>query len=269
MELILGFFLLILLLYAVILGVVYFLQGRLVFQPYKLEAGFRYSFSTPFEEHWIRAGETDRLNALFFRTGRPSRGVVLYLHGNRGDLSRWGKEHQYFTAMGLDFLAIDYRGFGKSSGRPSEQALYEDAEAAYHWLKARYPENRIVVYGRSLGTALASWLGMRHHPRLLALETPYDNMPNVIRAQVGLPLPSALFRLHFRNDVYLRQQNAPVFVFAGTHDQLVPFRLALRLRPLLPSSGHFIVIRHGEHHNLASFPEFRQHLNDILTKPLS
>ncbi len=264
MELVLSFFLLFLMLYAIILAVIYLLQERLVFKPWKLEAGYEFRFEGPFEEHWLKAGPEGEINALLFKTDKARRGVVLYLHGNRGNLQGWAEEYSLFTPLGYDFLVIDYRGFGKSTGLPSEQGIYEDAETAYLWLKERYPEDSIVVYGRSLGSAAASWLGMRHHPRLLALETPYDNIPNVIRAQAGLALPSCLFRLHFRNDHYLKSQNAPVYVFAGTQDQLVPFRLSLRLRPLLPSPAHFIVIRQGEHHNLSAFPHFREQLQRIL-----
>ena len=264
MEFIFSFILLFLVLYGIIVVIVYLLQERLVFQPYQLEEDFEFSFEAPFQELWLDVGEADKLSTLWFKTEQPCRGVVLYLHGNRGNLLRWGEQYSSFTLQGYDFLAIDYRGFGKSTGNPSEQAIYEDAEAAYRWLKERYPEEQIVVYGRSLGSAAASWLGSLHQPRLLVLETPYDNIPNVIRAQVGLPLPSALFRLHFRNDHYLQNQQAPVYIFACTNDQVVPFRLSLRLRPLLLTPDHFIVIREGAHHNLASFPEYQEQLEKLL-----
>ena len=258
------FFLLLLFLYGSIIAVVYSLQERLVFRPFLLMADYAYAFDHPCEELWLPAGAGVQLNALYFRASAPSRGVVLYLHGNRGNLQRWAEYYADFIPLGYDFFIIDYRGYGKSSGVPSEAGLYQDAEAAYRWLASRYEEGQIVVYGRSLGSALAAWLGSRFTPQAVILETPYDNIPNVIRAQAGLPLPAGLFRLHFRNDYYLSRLNCPAYIFAGTQDALVPFRLSLRLRPLLPSPDHFIIFRGGDHHNLASFPEYQLHLAHIL-----
>jgi uncharacterized protein len=256
--------LLLLFLYSIIAATVYWLQERLVFRPYLLLPDFQYIFHHPYEEFWLSAKGGARLNALLFRAKPAPKGVVLYLHGNRGNLEGWAVYYADFIPFGYDFLAFDYRGFGKSTGEPSEAGLYDDAEAAYLWLKERYAESQIVVYGRSLGSAVASWLGSRYQPRAVVLETPYDNIPNVIRAQVGLPLPASLFRLHFRNDYYLQKLNCPAYIFAGTDDLVVPFRLALRLRPLLPSPEHFIVLRGGDHRNLATFPEYRLHLERIL-----
>lgn len=254
-------------LYGLVLLLVYLFQERFVFQPFQLPEGYRFFFNaTGWEEVWLETGDGARLNALLFRafTGPQRRGVVLYLHGNRGDLRRWAQHQGAFTRLGYDFMAIDYRGFGKSSGRPSEQGLYADGEAAYRWLLARYAERDIVLYGRSLGSGVASWLATRYRPRLLILETPFDNIPNVVRALVRLPIPDALFRLWFPNDRHLKRLNCPAVVFAGTRDRVVEYRLSQRLRPLLNGPEAFITIDGAGHRNLDTFPKYHYQLERVL-----
>ncbi|MDV7397801.1 hypothetical protein RZS08_40750, partial [Arthrospira platensis SPKY1] len=101
---------------------------------------------------------------------------------------------------------------------PSEQGLYADAEAAMQWLLQRCPLEKVVIYGRSLGSGVAAHLARRYPARLLLLETPYDAMPNVIRAKVPFPLPAALFRHHFPTYEFLAQAQCPAYAFAGTQD---------------------------------------------------
>lgn len=255
------------LLYGVLLLLVFLLQERLVFQPFRLPPAHRFFFNAKgWREIWVETEDGALLNALLFRAppGGRSKGVILYLHGNQGHLQRWAQHQGAFTRLGYDFFAIDYRGYGKSSGRPSEQGLYADGEAAYRWLLKHYPEEDIVVYGRSLGSAVASRLAKRRRPRLVILETPFDNMPNVIRAISRLPIPDALFRLQFPNDRYLPEANCPAFIFAGTRDRVVEYRLSQHLRPFLNSPEAFITIDGAGHRNLDTFPKYHYELERVL-----
>ena len=256
-------------LYGAMLLLVYFLQERFVFQPYRLPPGHQFFFNTGgWQEVWLEADDGTQLNALLFRAPlkEKRKGVILYLHGNQGNLQRWAKHQGAFTRLGYDFFAIDYRGYGKSSGRPSESGLYADGEAAYQWLLDRYPEEAIIVYGRSLGSGVASWLATRRQPRLVILETPFDNMPNVVRAISRLPIPDAFFRLSFPNDCHLQQLNCPAVVFAGTRDRIVEYRLSQRLRPLLAGPEAFITIDGAGHRNLDTFPKYHYQLEQVLTR---
>ena len=258
-----------LVLYGLFLLLVYLLQERFVFQPFRLSRGHRFFFNVKgWEEAWLESEDGEQLNALLFRApgNQPAKGVVLYLHGNQGNLQRWAKHQGAFTRLGYDFFAIDYRGYGKSSGQPSEEGLYFDGEAAYRWLLKHYPEEKIVLYGRSLGSGVASWLAARRRPRLVILETPFDNMPNVVRAICRLPVPDALFRLWFPNDRHLKQLNCPAVIFAGTRDRVVEYRLSQRLRPLLDSPEAFITIDGAGHRNLDTFPKYHYQLERVLSR---
>lgn len=252
--------------YVLVWAAVWLAQERFIFQPKPLPPAHSYEFSTPFEEITLKAPDSAQLNALYFSARRqPSRGAVLYFHGNRGNLSRWGGMHSPFTSRGYDVLMLDYRGYGKSTGQPTEEGLYEDAATALQWLRQRHALSRILFYGRSLGSGVAAQLAVAHTPRMLLLETPYDAIPSVIRAQVLLPLPDCTFRHQFPTARFLPQVECPVYVFAGTQDRLIPMRIAQRLQPLLNGPGHFFRIEGGGHRNLAAFESYHFHLDCLLS----
>ena len=116
------------------------------------------------------------IHALLLKTERP-RGVVLYFHGNAGSLRTWGDIAPEFTSRGYDILIPDYRGFGKSTGQLRDEAmLLQDGMAAYAHLARHYPEGRIVVYGRSIGTGIAAYIARTERPGMLMLESPYFDL---------------------------------------------------------------------------------------------
>jgi uncharacterized protein len=239
-------------------------QSYFIFQKRPLAADYTFHFEHSFEEIFLSAGGA-RIHGLFFEPSTaPTGKVVLYLHGNRGNLKRWGAAYRTFTELGYAVLLIDYRGYGKSSGCPSEAGLYQDGEAAVQWLRSRYEMEDIVLYGRSLGSGVASYLASKYDVRLLILETPYDRLPHVVERQLPFPVPQRLFRHVFPNDRWLAKSRCPAYIFAGSRDKLIPLRLPLRLQPLLPSPAHFITIEGGGHRNLSVFAEYHFQLRRLL-----
>lgn len=242
-----------------------YLQDKLLFRPSRLPEGYRFRFDAPFEEHFIDTPDQVRLNALFFPARRrQSKGVVLYFHGNRGHLQRWGAEHVRFNEQGYDFFAADYRGYGKSSGVPSASHLYTDALLVLEHLLHGYAPQQIVLYGRSLGSAAATRLAAEGHARTLVLETPFDNIRNLFRSY--LPIRQLLIEpaFEFPNDEHLRRTQMPVLIFHGTRDRVVPYHSAARLKPLLKPGDRFVTIEGGAHHNLGAFQHFQEQLSDWL-----
>lgn len=243
--------------YLLLLGAIWAGQEAIIFQREELPLDYQFSFSGAFREVQLPAADGTGLHGLHFMARQPARGAVLYFHGNRGSLSRWGAEHTVFTSRGYDVLMPDYRGYGKSGGRPSEWALYQDAAEWLSWLKGRYPADSITIYGRSLGTGPASWLAAQDRCRSLILETPFDEMPHVFESQVFLPLPKGVFRHRFPNAEWLPTARCPVYIIAGSRDKLTPLYLARRLQPLLRAPSDFFLIEGGGHRNLPQFAEYQ------------
>ena len=133
-------------LYLMVGSLLYFFQEKMLFLPTVLAQDYEYQFDFPFEELFFDTEENAVINAIHFKLERP-KGVVLFFHGNAGDLSRWGTLAEYFVKMQYDVLVMDYRTYGKSIGKLSEKALYHDVQYCYDHLKDRYNEDEITIYG--------------------------------------------------------------------------------------------------------------------------
>lgn len=244
----------------------YLFQDRLIFQSVTLEHNYSFSFNFNFEEHFIPVGDqrTDTLNAIWFRPVGESKGLIIYFHGNRGNLQRWGQYAPNLTRHGYDVLMIDYRGYGKSTGKPGEQAFYRDASEVYQWARGRHPEGKLILYGRSLGSAVASHLATEVSCDLLILETPFDELRGVMDPYFESGARLLPLRYQFSNYENLRAVQSRVIILHGTDDRVVPLSSALRLKPLLQSPEDFVIIPKGGHRNLGSFPEYQQAIEKFL-----
>lgn len=242
----------------------YFFQDKLIYQPDKLVNSYRFQFDFPFQEIFIEADDGAQLNALFFKTSQPSKGLIIYFHGNADNLERWGKYAIDLTQQGYDVLMPEYRGYGKSNGEPSEQMFYADAETILKWAKDNLEFNRMIFYGRSLGTAVASHLAMQHSPDLLILETPFDNLHGVVYPPIKPLLWFLPLHSNFSNDQYLKKVTCKKVIIHGTDDWVVPLSSALRLKSLLNSNDIFVIIKEGSHKDLREFQEYHEVLRSVL-----
>ncbi len=258
------------LLYGLVCAVYWYIQERFVFVRFRLPAAYKFTFAQPFEEVYIEPEKDVVLHALHFKVPEPL-GTVIYFHGNTGSLRRWGKRAAVFTRLGHDVLMVDYRGYGKSRGPLSEGAMHRDASRWYQWLAERVPEERIAVYGRSLGSGFAVPVAAAHHPRMLVLESPFANLYDPARHQVPLLPYRWLLRYPFRSDRAIRRVNCPVYIFHGRRDPVVPYESALRLYSLIPSTvkREMITFNKGYHSDLGTFRRFHRKLSLLLGAPVA
>ena len=240
-------------------GIIYFFPQRFTYLPKKLTIEKTLRFDQVFEEVYI-----DSIHGVYFPTNLSSKGLVLYFHGNKGNLQRWGNYATDFTKLGYDFFAIDYPGYGKTKGSPSEIALYKSAEEAYKWSIQRYPKDSIILYGRSLGSAPAAYLANKHSARMLILETPFYNFQDLYEKHLILSLFPITPDNQFKVNEYIQGLNYPVFVFHGTKDKIIPLESAIQLKPLLTDQSRFSIIEGGGHRNLNTFKDYHQQLKSIL-----
>lgn len=243
--------------------VFYFFQHYFFFRPEILPSGFQFEYPYPFEEVSFEMEDGGYINGLLF-TVPNSLGVVFYLKGNSRSLKGWAKFAKDFLGKGYDFFMIDYRGFGKSSGRRTETRLYNDAQTVYRWLRSRYEEERIVLYGRSLGSGIAARLASWNNPKMLILDSPYYSFLYHIRLYAfWLPL-RWLLRYKIRTDQFITQVEAPVYIFHGDRDRLIPYFQSKKLKALKPEHIELITIPKGRHNNLPDFPEYQRWLYEVL-----
>jgi uncharacterized protein len=183
---------------------------------------------------------------------RERKPIFLYFHGNGGSL-RWREER--FRALisdGSGLVALSYRGYGGSSGRPSETGLLEDAAAAYAFTIARYPAERIVLWGESLGSALALAMAAEKPVGHIVLEAPFTSAADV-GAQHYWFVPVRLFmKDQFRSDLRVGKVTAPVLVVHGEDDAVVPVKLGERLYGLIRAPKRFVRIASAGHSDLGA-----------------
>ncbi len=249
--------------YIFLILVFYFAQDLFFFRPEKLPDSFRYEYPFPFDEVNFEMEDGGTINGIHFKVPN-SKGVVFYLKGNSRSIKGWGKFAKDFVGKGYDFFIIDYRGFGKSRGRRSEAILFNDAQHVYKWLSGLYGENRIILYGRSLGSGIAARIASWNNPRMLILNAPYFSFLKQVK-RYGFMLPiDWLLKYPIRTDRFIKKINCPVFFIHGMKDRLIPPKNSKMLRQLASGKSFLFEIADAGHNNLPDFPEYHDILYDIL-----
>lgn len=246
-----------------ITAALYAMQEKLLFLPTVLEKDYKYDFSSPFEELNLNTSDGAVLNAIHFKAKVP-KGVILYFHGNAGDLSRWGAIAQFFVKKHYDVLVMDYRTYGKSKGKLSENAFYSDAQLFYDYLTERYNEADISVYGRSLGTGIASYIASKNKPKQLVLETPYYSISDVAAYRFPFLPVKQLLKYKFPNYLFIEDVTCPITIFHGTKDGVVPYKSADKLKDIITEAKiTFITIEGGNHNNLMEYDGYKNEIERI------
>lgn len=241
-----------------------FFQEKLMFLPTVLAQDYKFQFSYPFEELFFNTEDDTVINTIHFKVEKP-KGVILYFHGNAGDLSRWGIIAEYFVEKQYDVLVMDYRTYGKSIGKLSEQALYNDAQYCYDYLKDGYVESDITIYGRSLGTGIACYVSSKNKPKQLILETPYHSVLDVAQSRFPMFPVNRLLKYKLPSYQYIKQVNCPILIFHGTEDAVVPFASAEKLYDVsIKEQTTFISIENGNHGDLINFDLYHSTIKVIL-----
>lgn len=251
-------------LYIAVIMSLYLFQNTLIFQGKPLHKAYQFDFDQPFEELSIPTSDGLTLNALLFKTEKTSRGLVLYFHGNGDNLQRWGKYAPDFTNLDFDILMVDYRGYGKSTGTPSESGLYQDALTIHTWAKEHLDFDRLVIYGRSLGSAVASYLATQIPADMLILETPFAEIKDAFYWFLKPAFSIFPMKSTFSNLSFIQSVTCPVAIFHGTNDWVVPLASAEKLRPLLDSNDRFVIIEGAGHRNLRHFKAYHDALGAAL-----
>ena len=249
--------------YILLVAVLYFFQDRFFFKPEKLPLDFVYRYKAPFRELNFDIEKGVRINGLHFYFEKPN-GLVLYFHGNTRSIKGWGKYARDFYRYGYDVVLVDYRGFGKSTGKRNEGDMLNDMQVVYNKLTETMGEDHIIVYGRSFGSGFACKIASENSPRFLILDAPYFSFIKVVKRFLPIVPSKWVLRYHLRTDQWILKVRCHTYILHGTKDWLIPISQSEDLQQLNPSHITLIRIHGGGHNNLPSFPEYHAFLRDIL-----
>lgn len=251
--------------YAILGIALYYLQEKLLFHPVAIHADSSYHFLQPFTEANILLDKETRFNIVQFPPAdTPAKGIVLYFHGNRENVNRYAGFAKKFTGKGYEVWMPDYPGFGKSTGKLTEAILYEEALHTYKLARVKYQPEQIILYGKSMGTGIAAELASIRDCKQLILETPYYSLSSVTRLLCWMYPVNQLLHFKMPTNEYLPNVTAPITIFHGTSDGVIPYFNAKRLQAVLKPGDHFITIEGGSHTDLNRFPLTQQKLDSLL-----
>jgi len=253
-----------LLLYGLFGIAIYYLQDYFLFQSTPLRRDHQYDFPMPFKEVNIDYSSTQNLNIIQFETAKPARGVVLYFHGNRRNISWYARFAPMFTEQGYEVWMIDYPGYGKSTGQITEAALFDYASQLYKLAGKKYGADSIIIFGKSIGTGIAAELASTVSCKRVILETPYYSISSVAARFFPIYPMEQMTRVDIRTFEYFPLIKAPVSILHGTADRIISYNNAGRLRPLMKPGDEFITIPGGGHSNLRKFPSFEHKIDSLL-----
>jgi len=179
--------------------------------------------------------------------GKP---VILYFHGNGGALKYRVERFRKLITDGIGLVALEYRGYGGNAGSPSEQGFIADAEAAYDFAATRYPASQLVLWGESLGTAVAVALAAEKPVSRVILEAPFTSAEAVAALHYWYLPVRLLMKDQFRSDQRIGKVTAPLLILHGVQDQTVPYTMGQQLFDLANQPKHIVRFLDGGHQDL-------------------
>jgi len=236
--------------YLILLLMLYLLQGRMVYLanlPGRMLTATPADIGLEYEDVSLVTADNEELHGWYIPATNPA-GVVLFFHGNAGNISHRLESIEIFNELDLDVLIIDYRGYGQSTGKASEQGTYLDAQAAWDYLvdkRGVAPED-MVIFGRSLGGAVASWLAARTTPGAVILESCFTSGVDMAGRLYPF-LPARLItRLKYPVKDYVRQLSSPLLVVHSQQDEIIPFDMGRSIFTAAPEPKEMLVLS-GDH----------------------
>lgn len=243
----------------------YFFQEKLLFPGTTLPLEHEFSSKYPFEELDLKAADGASINCVHYQLENP-RGLIVYYHGNGRTIEDWMNEVEPLVKMNFDLLLMDYRQYGKSRGKQSEANMIADALMVYDYAKGKAPENKIILYGRSMGTAFASQVAAVRSPSLMILESPFKSIIDMGSRNFPFLPQKLLSRYPLRSDLAAAKVKCPVHIMHGNEDRVVPFDSGKQLHACYPKDqAKFYVFKGAGHNDMMDRREYSGVVSEILS----
>ena len=240
---------------------VWWLEPRMAFFPYQGVQETPAVLGVPFADHKIPTSDGETLHAWWFEHASP-RAQIVYWHGNGGNLSLWMPVLVDLHKRGFSVLAVDYRGYGQSTGKPSERGIYRDGDAATAYFSQKLQRSGVptIYWGRSLGCAVASYTAAKSPPTGLLLESPFPNVAFLFTNNPVMRFLSIFSTYRFDTATHLQQYAGPLLVVHGDADSIIPFAAGKRVFEQAPTKSKTFAILPGADHNdvYATHPQYAE-----------
>jgi fermentation-respiration switch protein FrsA (DUF1100 family) len=256
--------------YLVILGLVYVKQGSMIYYPVREISNTPRDIGLDFEEVGLKTKDGVTISAWYI-PAQHERGVVLFCHGNAGNISHRLDSIRIFHDLKLSMLVFDYRGYGRSEGSPTEEGTYLDAESAWNYLikiKHISPE-KIVLFGRSLGSAVAAEIALNHKAGALIIESGFTSIPDFGRKFFPYLPVRLIARYHYSTIDKVNKIGIPKLIIHSPQDEIIPFEHGVSLFKKASEPKEFLRIK-GSHNEgfLISGRSYIEGLNGFISKYL-
>jgi uncharacterized protein len=237
--------------YVGLVALLYFAQRTIQYFPERFRTAPAAAGLPQAEEVTLDTADGERVIAWHVAP-RGDKPVFLYLHGNGASLRWRADRYRDLIADGSGLVALSYRGYGGSSGSPTEPGLIEDALAAYAFAAARYPAERIVLWGESLGSGMAVALAAEKPVARVVLQSPFTSAADIGASRYWFVPVRLLMKDQYRSDLRIGKVTAPVLVLHGDRDDIVPIAQGERLYELITAPKRFVRIPGGGHNDLGT-----------------
>jgi len=216
--------------YLLVAIIMYFYQDKMVFVPSRNNVLTPDEIGLEFEEVRLQVSEQESIHGWYFPVD-TSASTVLFCYGNAGNKSRRTTSILFFTELGVNLAIFDYRGYGQSDGSPGEQNCYDDVKKVYDWLvnEKNIPPAKIIIFGRSLGGAIATELAARVQCAGLIVESSFTNIAQISQLMFPYFFADKLTKFSFDTIAKIRNINCPLLVTHSTDDELIPFSMGQQL----------------------------------------
>lgn len=257
-------------LYIIMVIALVIFQSRLIYMPHREIVITPAQIGLAYEEIYLKSSDETELSAWFI-PAENSRAVILFCHGNAGNISHRLESIQLFNHLGLSVFIFDYRGYGLSDGKPSEQGTYLDSEAAWQYLVEikQIDPSEIIIFGRSLGGSVAARLASHYMPLALIVESSFTSI-NDIGAKIYPIFPIKLIsRFDYNTIDYIQNSKCPVLIVHSRDDEMMPFDHGQRLYKSAKEPKEFLEIS-GTHNDgfLTSGKLYRDGIDSFISKNL-